>query len=203
MALVKFHTPCTIILSGCTSSGKTTFVKKMINDKSVFTEPPCKIFYFYGAYQNCFSSMSDVIFVSGLPENFDEYFCPNEHRLAIIDDLQQECANSKAIENLFTREAHHKNFSVCLLNQNLFYQGKFCRTIALNAHVVVLFRNPRSNSQIRSLESQTGLNIVKAYNDVQLEPFGYLVIDLGPFSNPEYKLRTKIFDGEYPVVYKY
>ena len=202
MAYVKFHAPCTIILSGCTSSGKTSFVKRMLNDLDVFSVKPCKVFYFYGAYQDCFSSMSNVTFISGLPDSFDEYFEPNEHRLAILDDLQYEVASSKAVESLFTRDSHHKNFSVCLLNQNLFYQGKFCRTIALNAHVVVLFKNPRSNSQIKTLESQTGIKMINAYNDTQQEPFGYLVVDIGPFSDSAYRLRSHIFSGEYPIVYK-
>ena len=116
--------------------------------------------------------------------------------------MQQEAANSKAVETLFTRDAHHKNLSVCLLNQNLFYQGKYCRTIALNAHVIVLFRNPRAKSQIKILQSQIGMNnMLDAYNDVMNTPYGYLIIDLSPMAEQKYQMRTKIFPEEFPIIY--
>lgn len=204
MSLVKFHAPCTFILSGCTSSGKTTFIRKLItNANDMFTSKPNRIVYFYGCYQPIFEEMPEVLFVKGLPDTFEEYFDPLNHNLLIIDDLQDEVAQSKAVENLYTRESHHKNTSVCILNQNLFYQGKHCRTIALNAHVYVLFKNPRSNSQIKTLATQTGIkNLNKFYDDALKEKFGYLVVDLSPFADHEYKIRTHVFPGEYPIIYK-
>ena len=204
MSFVKFQTPLTMILSGCTSSGKTTFVKKLIeNSNGMFSQKPDVVYYFYGCYQPVFESIKGVKFIQGLPNSFEPYFDTSLHVFAIIDDLQAEAASSKAVESLFTRDSHHKNFSVCILNQNLFYQGKFCRTIALNCHVYILFKNPRSNSQIKILQSQTGIyGLVDFYNDALKEPFGYLVVDLSPLSEPEYKVRTKIFPGEYTIVYK-
>ena len=204
MALIKFHSPCTFILCGCTSSGKSTFVRKLLNNLDLFDVPPKKIYYFYGVYQPVFESMSNAECIQGLPDSFQDYFdSRNEHCLAIIDDLQTEIAASKCVENLFTRESHHRNFSVCLLTQNLFYQGKICRTLALNAHVVILFKNPRSQSQLKILESQTGVkNICNAYNDVMKTPFSYLVIDMSPFASEKYRLRTCIFKGEHPIIYE-
>lgn len=203
MSLIKFHSPCTFILSGCTSSGKSTFVRKLLHNLDAFDVAPKKIFYFYGVYQPVFESMSNAECIQGLPQDFEEYLDANEHRLAIIDDLQEEVASSKAVENLFTRESHHRNFSVCLLTQNLFYQGKICRTLALNAHVIILFKNPRSQSQLRILESQTGIkNICSAYNDAMKTPFSYLVIDMSPFADEKYRLRTCIFEGELPIIYE-
>ena len=205
MALIKFHSPCTFILSGCTSSGKSTFIRKLLNNLDVFDNVPKKVFYFYGVYQPAFESMQNAVCIQGLPSSFEEYFSPgaNEHHLAIIDDLQTEIASSKCVENLFTRESHHRNFSVCLLTQNLFYQGKICRTLALNAHVIILFKNPRSQSQLKILESQTGVkNICSAYNDVMKVPFSYLVIDMSPFADEKYRMRTCIFQGELPIIYE-
>ena len=203
MALVRFHSPSTFILCGCTSSGKTTFIRKLLDNLDVFTEPPKKIFYFYGVYQPCFETFTNADCIQGLPDSFNDYFSSSEHRLAIIDDLQDEVSSSKAVENLFTRESHHRNFSVCLLTQNLFYQGKICRTLALNSHIIILFKNPRSQSQLRILESQTGIkNICYAYNDVMKQPFSYLVIDMSPFADETYRLRSCIFPGELPIIYE-
>ena len=144
----------------------------------------------------------NVEFIEGLPNDFFSLAIPNAHVLIIIDDLQQEALNSKQVETLFTRDAHHKNMSVCLLTQNLFYQGKFARTIALNAHVIILFKNPRFGSQLKLLENQLGVkHIYQAYLDVMKQPYNYLVIDLGPKSDPIYQMRSSIFPGEEPIIY--
>ena len=147
--------------------------------------------------------MPTVEFVHGLPDSFQRFYGPC-HNLIIIDDLQDEVANSKAVEQLFTRESHHRNVSVVYINQNLFYQGKHARTIALNTHYTILFRNPRASSQLRTLRSQTGLkHLEEAYNDVmKQDQFGYVVIDLSPFSKTKYKVRTRIFPEEDLIIYE-
>lgn len=198
---IKFIAPATLVLSGQSSSGKSTFTRKLINT-DMFDKTPVKIYYCYGAWQKHFDDMNNVEFIQGLPQNFSPMF-DNNHNLLIIDDLQDEVVANKAIENLFTRESHHKNLSVAYINQNLFYQGKHSRTIALNTHYTILFRNPRATSQLRTLASQTGLRYLEAaYVDaMENDKFGYLVIDLSPFSNPLYKVRTRIFPGQDTIIY--
>ena len=208
---IKFISPATIILSGTTSSGKTTWIEKFLFNQ-MFDKEPKKVFYCYGVYQKRFESLSssslsskaDVELIQGLPESFDCFGDGSSHNLIIIDDLQDEVSNSKAAEKLFTRDSHHRNLSVVYINQNIFYYGKNSRTIALNTHYTVLFRNPRSSSQLRVLRSQTGLkHLEEAYNDVMKhDRFAYLVIDLSPYSRATFKLRTKVFPGEDMVVYQ-
>lgn len=199
---IKFMAPATIVLSGTTSSGKSTWVNKLLNS-DMFDKSPINIYYFYGVYQNNFEKVPNVQFFRGLPDSFEPYF-GDGHNLIIIDDLQDEVSNSKSVENLFTRESHHRNVSVIYINQNLFYQGKHARTIALNTHYTVLFRNPRASSHLRTLKSQTGIkHIEKAYDDaMKNDQFGYLLIDLSPYSQTKYKLRTRIFPGEDVVIYE-
>ena len=198
----RFVSPATIILSGTTSSGKSTWIERFLQ-QNMFDVKPDKIYYCYGVYQKKFEDMPHVNFIHGLPDSFTQ-FHGSRHNLIIIDDLQDEVANSKAVEQLFTRESHHRNLSVVYINQNLFYQGKHSRTIALNTHYTILFRNPRANSQLRILRSQTGLkHLDEAYNDVMKHNrFGYLVIDLSPYSKTEYKLRTQIFPHEDLIIYE-
>ena len=128
MEETKFISPATIVLSGTTSSGKSTWIEHFLKH-NLFDVTPENIFYCYGVYQKKFEDIPHVKFIHGLPETFDQFYGPR-HNLVIIDDLQDEVSNSKAVEQLFTRESHHRNVSVVYINQNLFYQGKHSRTIA-------------------------------------------------------------------------
>ena len=56
--------------------------------------------------------------------------------------------------NLFTKGSHHRNLSVIYIVQNLFHQGKGNRSISLNSHYLVLFKNPRDKLQILTLAKQ-------------------------------------------------
>ena len=223
----KFISPATIILSGATSSGKTCWIERFLRE-NLFDKTPKTIYYCYGVYQprfehlastinlplskNCTKHESDsgnnintvVELIQGLPEQFDKFGDGVNHNVIIIDDLQDEVSNSKEVEKLFTRESHHKNLSVVYINQNIFYCGKNSRTIALNTHYTVLFRNPRAASQLRILRSQTGIKYLEdAYEDaLKAQNFGYLVLDLSPYSKSRFKLRTKIFSNEDLIVYE-
>jgi hypothetical protein len=78
----------------------------------------------------------------------------SEPPLLILDNLMQEAGEDKTVSDLFTKGSHHKDLSVVMLVQNTFHQGKFMRTISLNAHYMVLFKNPRDAGQIRHLSAQ-------------------------------------------------
>ena len=95
--------------------------------------------------------------------------------------------------------------SVIYISHNCFQQGKCARTIALNTQVLVLFRNFRDGLQIINLGRQLypgkGAVLTKAYNDATKEPYGYLIVDMSVDTDDEFRLRTKIFPGEDPVIY--
>ena len=48
----------------------------------------------------------------------------------------------------------HLNLSVVFVSQSLFQTGKKCRTIPLNSTYIVVFKNPRDQTQIRHLACQ-------------------------------------------------
>jgi len=112
--------------------------------------PPSKIVYCYGEYQQLFCGYPRVVFHQGLPDLND--FDGNEPTLLIIDDLMHE--TNETVVNLFTKGSHHRNVSVVYLAQNLFPKNKFARTISLNAHYMILFKNPRDASQFANLARQ-------------------------------------------------
>ena len=123
----------------------------------------------------------------------------------IIDDLMQEI--NETVANMFTKGSHHRYISVVFLAQNLFPKNKFARTMSLNTHYMVLFKNPRDVSQFANLASspdrciQTSQFAVEAYRDATREPYSYLLVDLRPEQDEELRLRTNIFPGETHYVY--
>jgi len=132
-----------------------------------------------------------------------EDFDGREPTLVIIDDLIQE--TNETVANMFTKGSHHKNISVVFRSQNLFPKNKFARTMSLNAHYMVLFKNPRDVSQFARLARQmypkTSQFAVEAYRDATREPYSYLLVDLRPEQDEVLRMRTNIFPGETHYVY--
>jgi len=77
--------------------------------------------------------------------------------------------------------------------------------MSLNAHYMVLFKNPRDVSQFANLARQmypkSSKFAVEAYRDATREPYSYLLVDLRPEQDGELRLRTNIFPEETHYVY--
>jgi len=194
--------PFTAIVAGPTSCGKTRFVFRLIdNVTQMIDPPPTKILYCYGEYQQLFRHYPHVIFHHGLPNLND--FDGSEPVLTILDDLMHE--TNETVADLFTKGSHHRNVSVLYLAQNLFPKNKFARTISLNAHYMILFKNPRDASQFANLARQMYPKrwqfAVEAYKDATHEPYTYLLVDLRPEQDDDLRLRTNIFPRENQYVY--
>ena len=206
----RLQHPFTALICGPTQSGKTHFVTRLLKDReTMIYPPPTNILWCYGEYQPAYAELSAIIpsiqFVEGIPQDLDSMISPNQLNLLIIDDLMTETGNDKTITNLFTKGSHHRNLSVILILQNLFHQGREMRTISLNSHYLVLFKNPRDVSQITHLAKQmypghTGF-IQESFQDATRNPYGYLLIDLKPRAPEVLRLRTNIFPGETSFVY--
>ncbi len=187
------------MVTGCTSSGKTTFVKKLLEHPDLFDSPPNKILYCYGAWQPLYELMSDIIFHEGLPtaDNINQ-FADGKHNIIVLDDLMADIVKNEEMQHLFTRDSHHKNLTVLFLTQNAFCQGRCARTISLNCAYLVLFKNPRDIYQIKLMGRQIGLphTLLEAYGDCMEQPFGYLVIDLSPRHTGLPRLYSQLFDQQ-------
>ena len=73
----------------------------------------------------------------------DSYFDVNKRNFIVFDDKMIDASKDKRIVNFFNRGSHNRNLSVIYIVQNLFHQGKGSRSISLNSHYLVLFKNPR------------------------------------------------------------
>ena len=192
----------TSILAGPTGAGKSIFTLRFISEVADMVIPRIeKIVYCYGEYQPIFNEYPQVTFNEGLPDLAQ--FDGEQNTLLVIDDLMSE--TNDEVSNIFTKISHHRNVSVIYLTQNLFYKSKQSRTMSLNAHYIVVFKNPRDASQIATLARQMypgkSQFLVDAFVDATAKPFGYLLIDLKPDTEEKYRVRTGIFPGELQFVY--
>ena len=213
-SLIQFETPSTCVVIGSTGSGKTTYVKEVIKQAGgMFKKAPKRIIYCYSVWQPLFTTMKETIdtiqFHEGLPTRgeLDQWHMEEpDQKLLILDDLMQKGAKSDDVVDIFCQYSHHLNFTVWFICQNAFNATKQFRTISLNAHYFILFKNQRDEMQVQTLGRQIFPGQVSyfmsAYRKATEEKYNPLVIDLSPHSDPQYKLRTHIFPGQLPIIYR-
>ena len=196
--IIPFQACSSMIIAAPSNSGKTTFVYNLLKTKNAFTKPVDKILYCYGIYQPLFDkfkkTFDNIEFHEGLPDDLPKN---NKHFLLILDDLQNDVINNYKAQLFFTQGAHHLCMTVIFITHNAFAQGKFSRTISLNATYMILFRNMRDGQQIVNLGKQMypGKNqiLVEAYTDATAVPYNPLIIDMSPHTQDKYRLRSNIF----------
>ena len=201
---IKWAHPFTAILAGPTSCGKSSFIKKFLSYINVMVDINLyEIIYCLPDDQPIDQYFQTFRVIRGVPEQ--EIFMDLKPRLVIIDDLMRE-TNSDVVD-LFTKGSHHFNSSVMYVTQNIFNQGKGRRTISLNAHYIVAFKNPRDRVQIQTLSRQVSPDntryIQEAYKDATDRAYGYLLFDLKQTTPDLYRYRTNIFPDDSPsnIVY--
>lgn len=198
--MFKFKHPFTCLVAGPTQSGKTHFIFELINNLSALVEPtPTKIIWCFGEYQPKLDELPKNVIKSYGLSALDE-IDPADTNLVIIDDLMDEAGNSKEVSKLFTKGSHHRNLSVILVVQNLFHQGKVMRTISLNCHYIILFKNDRDKRQITYLASQSFPGkldfLEKAFKMATSKPHGYLLLDFNPKRFDERQVWSDILPSE-------
>ena len=195
--------PFTGIVAGPTACGKSTWVKNLITYQKDMIDPaPKHVIWFYGEWQLLYDTLSGMAeFREGLTDLTT--LKTKKRTLVIIDDLMTE--TDKSVSDLFTKGSHHHNLSVLHLVQNVFDKNKHTRTISLNAHYLVIFKNPRDASQVTHLAKQMYPGHVQylqeVFGDATLEAYGYLFIDLKQETPEHLRLRTRIMPNETQYVY--
>ncbi len=205
---LHFKHPSTILLSGPTGCGKTRFVRRILEERLI--DPfPTRLIWVYSEWQEDYDKIKtiypEIEFMKGYSDDIYDSLEPSDRNLLILDDQMSEASNTKSLANLFTKGSHHRNVTILYLVQNMFDQGRSSRTVSLNSHYTVVFRNLRDQSQFRTMARQILPKnsdwLIDAYADATVRPFGYLVIDNSPQCDPIFRFRTNIFRGELPTVY--
>ena len=202
---LKFKLPFGMIISGPSSSGKTTFLLKLLQEKNELIIPqPKSVLYCYGQYHENIPILSKlgVQLYRGPPT--DEILNSlQKPALLILDDLLT-MIEEKKLSDLFIRMSHHYQMGIIFITQNLF--DKKIKVARMNAQYIILMSAPNSALQIRNLGVQLFPKrlkfFLKSYRDATSVPYGYLVIDVNPASNPLLRLRTSIFkEDEEKILY--
>lgn len=207
-SVLQLHTPLTMGIYGGTGSGKTVFVQKLLSSDS-FDKKPQKIVYCYTEWQPLFEEMEKegIEFYEGLPtkDEVNGWSAEREHMVLVLDDMIHLIVNNTDVLHYFTVTSHHRNMSIIILSQNIFSQGKTARTISLNMHYIVLFKNIRDTSQVMTLARQIFPSKTKyfmdAYQKSTDQKYGYLLIDISPHTDKTFQLRTCILKDETCIVY--
>lgn len=201
----QFKHPFTSVIAGPTQSGKTEFTLALIDNVDQLVYPsPTRIIWCYGEDQDKLNRLPKWVEKSDdldILESLDS----KERNLVILDDLMDESSKSENISKLFTKGSHHRNLSVILITQNLFYQSNIMRTINRNVLYLVVFKNPRDSAQINYLGRQMfpskSRYVQDAYKQATDIPHGYLLMDFTQKADEKQRLLTGILPGEDTAVF--
>ena len=200
---VRFKMPANFYISGQSQSGKSHLTRCMLRHlEKLFYPVPTKVIYMYSVYQKEFDELPpNVELVEGFPNNLSDMVCGHDHSLIVLDDLMSQCSNDQRVADLFTRGSHHHGTSVLYLTQNLFSPGKLSRTISLNSHYLVIFRNLSVSTVAKQMFPGRTDYLMESFRDATSRPYGYLVIDCPQLTTENMRLRTNILPGERQIVY--
>lgn len=206
--VLPWQHPFSSLIAGPSQSGKSYFVRNFIKHIDRMVDASFKeIVWCFSEKQAIHTDMVcsiPVRFHQGLPEvnNFTHETGPV---LLVIDDMMREAGGE--VVDLFTKGCHHRNLSVIFISQNLFHQGRGSRDVSLNAHYVVVFKNPRDRAQITAFARQVCPDnqkfVFHAYKQATSEPHGYLLFDFKQDTPDMLRFRTKIFpsDGLHSIIF--
>ena len=144
----------------------------------------------------------EIKFVDGLPD-VEDLLDNSKRTLIVIEDLMSE--TDRSVSKLFTKGSHHRNVCMIYVSQSLYSKNKENRTISLNTHYLVLFKNPRYASQITCLGRQIYPNDSKhfheVFDDATLQPHNYLLLDFKQSTPEGCHLRVSVFPDSGLAVY--
>lgn len=203
-----FEQPARIIVSGFSNSGKSSLCERLIeNNHSKFDT-----ILYCGVESHPLQSnnliKNKLIVTPTIMDPFEHYDpSAKEGILYVLDDCFLEAVQNKAVVDAFTK-GRHKNISTIFITQNMFHAGKHSRNISLNCSHYILMRN-RDLSQVETLGRQIfgrqkGGDFVTVYKRcMEINQYGYLLVDLAPSTPEALRLRTNILgETEHQIVFQ-
>ena len=205
---IRFKENFKIFVCGPSRCGKTVFIKDLLqNIPSITKQNISKVIYVYKVWQQIFEDMKLqglVHFFLREEENIVEKIKKlsfGQYSLVIFDDLINS-KNLEEISNLFIVDGRHSNYSMIFTSQRMFVYNEYFRQISNNCDYIVVFKNPRNYSEIRTLAQQLtpmSLDLLEIYTKATKDPFTYLLINLTQECNEDVKFLSHLFDYDHYV----
>jgi hypothetical protein len=205
---LKFKTPFTAVLAAPSCSGKTSWLLKFLSHLSEVVDGRVEhLVWCYGeegAIPEAIANNSQIRKYRGVPTAESGVLIP--HSLLILDDLMNDAYN-QTVSDVYTKLSHHRQVSIILVTQNLFFQSRHSRNISLSTKYFILLRNCRERSQFSHLARQVypenPKSLCEALCEAWSEAYGYLVIDVSPQQTVDaVRFRRNIWPTDpYTIVY--
>ena len=202
---------CFLSVIGPGGCGKTQLVSRILLNQKIISKP-CfeKILYFYKHFQTEYESLLlgctrekvSIEFHQGLQWTaVDRSEAEKLKTLVVIDDLYQDACEDGTFLDLVVA-GRHRNIHLMTLRHNIYQPAKNSKTIDLNVTQMILFKSPRDVEQIGVLGRQLNDRKVlpEDYKRATSKPFGHLMIDLDPQTDPKLKYSSNC-SGDQPSVF--
>lgn len=196
-----------LVCIGPSQSGKTTFVRRLLkykNGEGIFDKKLGTVHWHYGTYfpdLDYMQTADGYKIYEGIPQSL-EHIKPYD--VVVLDDLMLDANQSKIVTELFTRTVHHLPCFLIMLMQNLYHQSKDGKTRQINTKYLVLFKNPRDQTQVATLARQMfprhATYLLEVFEDATKDNYGYLFIDLHQDTPTNRRLRARILPEEAPQI---
>ena len=203
-----FKHPTTIQVSGPTRYGNTRFVRRILVEQLI--QPfAILITWVYSEWQPDYDTIRErypgIEFEKLWRDEIFDSLNPEQRNILVQVDQMGLASSSTSVAYRLTKGSHHLNLTVIYLEQNVYNQGKSQRTISLNSHYIVVFRNGRDASHIRFMAYQICPNdgkwLVGLFTDATSKPFGYLVLDHHPSRPKDQTVVNNILPGDQLTYY--
>ena len=203
----RLRLPFSMIVAGSSQSGKTEFCKNLLFRKENFFDANVTQVIWICAQKTKQHAeierklQDEIVFLYELPHSFEDLYATYRGKklLFVIDDLMDEVCKNEQILQIFVRECHHRNVSLIVIMQDIFYgSGHIRKTFLRNCHYLALFRSPMDMTVVdiiaRRVMPRRQKLFYKIFEHATKQPYGHLFISGHPKTTPEIKFRSGIFD---------